>query len=95
MKYLKVGRKKIPIVYKEDMPSNYFGMVLSEPESRIEVNARIKGKRAVYETLFHEGIHLIDGEYGIGLSEKKVRVLETTLIDLLRNNPDLVKELMK
>lgn len=38
-------------------------------------------------TVFHEAIHCISDLYELNLNEYKVRVLEQTLICLLRDNP--------
>jgi hypothetical protein len=42
-------------------------------------------------TVVHECIHAISSMYGLELSESQVRVLESALIHLVDNNPDLFK----
>lgn len=46
-------------------------------------------------TLFHEALHALSSQYGLGLSEGKVRILEQGLGSLLRDNPDLLVALSK
>ena len=43
-------------------------------------------KDQISSTLLHEIIHQIDDKYDIGLSEKKLRKLETGLFQVLRDN---------
>lgn len=50
---------------------------------------------AQYSTLLHEIIHAIEDELDFELKEKQVRLLEIGLVQVLRENPRFVKELMK
>ena len=61
----------------------------SHPEAEIVVKSsqRARRKRA---SLFHEVLHAVDWEYGIGLSEKQTRKLETGLLNVIDDNPDLL-----
>jgi hypothetical protein len=42
-------------------------------------------------TVVHECLHAISNMYGLELSENQVRVLESAVISLVDNNPDLFK----
>ena len=46
-------------------------------------------------TLLHEIIHAIEDELDFELKEKQVRLLEIGLVQVLRENPKFVKELIK
>lgn len=46
-----------------------------------------------YSVLLHEAIHAIDDQFGLNLSERTVRVLETALANLIIDNPALIRGL--
>lgn len=60
------------------------------PEGEILLEASQKPRRR-RSTLFHECLHVVSWQYEIGLSEKQVRRLETGLLNLIDDNPDLLK----
>lgn len=59
-----------------------------DPSACLIQVARLKTRRD-WLTLFHEALHAISADRGLGLSEHKVRVLEGDIISLLMDNPRL------
>lgn len=47
------------------------------------------------ESMLHELCHAIDEQLGLGIGEKRIRPLSVGVYAMLRDNPHLVKYLMK
>jgi hypothetical protein len=43
--------------------------------------------------LLHEILHVYDWSYGIDLKHRQVEALATCILDLIRNNPQLIDEI--
>ncbi len=61
----------------------------SHPAAEIVLKSTQRARRK-RSTLFHEALHAVNWEYGIRLSEKQIRKLETGVLNLLDDNPDLL-----
>jgi len=59
-------------------------------QGRIEIDKQIQGNRRI-QTLFHEIIHALAGEFSIKLNERQTDTVSTGLITVLRDNPKLIK----
>ena len=69
--------------------TDYYGYI-KHSESTILLDASMKPSRR-RATLFHEALHAVSNEYAIGLSEDQVKKLETGLLILFNDNPDLLR----
>jgi len=81
----------VPVDHKE-MPKDEFGEFFFYPTPRITLSKDLRGI-PYYSSLVHELLEMINAVYELGLSETKIRVLETSLMQLMCQNPELVTRL--
>ena len=67
-----------------DNEMGFYGYSVSFPEYTSYVNSDLQD-RAKASTILHELLHNVSEIYGLGLNEAKVRVLEQSLVQILRN----------
>ncbi len=68
---------------------------LHDPEElRISIDSAQPVQRQVVAVL-HESLHAIDAQSALDLDETQVRVLSFQLMQLLRANPELIKEMLE
>jgi hypothetical protein len=75
-----------------EMPKDEFGQFFYYPTPEIHISKDLKGI-PYYSTLVHELLEMVNGVYELGLSETKIRILETSLMQLMCQNPDVVTSL--
>lgn len=95
IKWVKVLSNKWKIVWgdKWSEGEEIFGLT-KELDQTIYIHTRPPEEKQ-YSTLFHELIHAVDMELKIGLRERQVVLLESGLVQLIRENPQFIKELMR
>jgi hypothetical protein len=79
-------------VERIDMPKDEFGQFFYFPTPRITLSKDLKGI-PYYSSLVHELLEMINAVYELGLSETKIRILETSLMQLICQNPDILNGL--
>lgn len=78
----------VPVDHK-DMPKDEFGEFFFYPTPRVTLSKDLRGI-PYYSSLVHELLEMINAVYELGLSETKIRILETSLMQLMCQNPELV-----
>jgi len=86
---VEMSQRKLAAVAEEPLDTKVLG--LCEYKKQLILLFDSMQKDCTVETLLHETIHALDGELGIGLSEKKVRQLSQGLYDVLKHNPEIWK----
>lgn len=81
---------KIPVVFTK-MPKDELGMFHFSPELKIEISDQLSGS-LLSSTLLHEVLEMISEVYGLRLSESCIRTLETSLCQIMAQNPALVEQ---
>lgn len=89
---IKVGPFIIHIKYKE-MGENVYGQYQSVPPL-ITIRPGLDDLQTA-TTIFHEALHAIENTYSVRLSEQTVRILETSITQLLQDNPALTEKLAR
>jgi hypothetical protein len=89
---VKIGPYLLPVCPTQGTDES--GSFHSDPCPYICLDAHMTGLQRP-ASLLHEALHAIDHFYGIGLSERDVRTLETALVQLIRDNPQLVEDLRR
>lgn len=74
-------------------PDNRFGQY-SEKTGEIHYDA-VQDKDQLKDTILHEVLHGVDFAGQIGLKEKQVAAFATLLLAVFRENPELVKWLLR
>jgi len=82
--HIKVGPHKIQIVFVEDIDG--YGEIKELPWT-IRIKKSLSGRDTAM-TLLHEVLHAIESIYGLTLGENKIRLLETTLSQIVIDNPE-------
>lgn len=90
MTHIRVGGVDIPIINAE---MDDFGQYVSSPGYEIRLSDSISGSIRDM-TLLHEVIHAVSDHYGLEFSERTVRVLETALVQVIRDNPVLMSSII-
>jgi len=87
MTHVRVGGIDIKIETTDDMED--LGEYVSGPEYLIRLSTECPDPvRSM--VLIHEIIHAVSDQYGLEFSEKTVRVLETAMTQIIRDNPSLL-----
>lgn len=85
-----LGPATIPVSY---LPlEELYGSSTEHPKG-IEVSTEVD-VRTQAQTLLHEVLHHVSWMYGLEWGERKVRLLEVILVDLVQENPGLFRELL-
>jgi len=94
-KSMMIGPVEVPIREEPGLISKReLGGYTEFPSGEIEICPDLPPQQAVL-TIFHECLHAISAQYGLGLSESKVRVLEMSISALFRDNDDFTKVYFK
>jgi hypothetical protein len=86
---VEMSQRKLAAVAEESPDTKVLGLCEYKKQLILLLNAMQKD--CTLETLLHETLHALDGELGIGLSEKKVRQLSQGLYDVFKHNPETWK----
>lgn len=81
----------VPVDHK-DMPKDEFGEFFFYPTPRVTLTKDLRGI-PYYSSLVHELLEMINAVYELGLSETKIRILETSLMQLMCQNPEILTSL--
>jgi len=85
-----IGPAAIPVTY---LPlEELYGSSTEHPKA-IEVSTEVDVPTQA-QTLLHEVLHHVSWMYGLEWGERKVRLLEVILVDLVQENPGLFRELL-
>ena len=91
-----IGAMIYEIAFQEGLSTGgdaLFG--LHDPEElRLSIDSVQPVQRQVVAIL-HESLHAIDAQSALDLDETQVRVLSFQLMQLLRANPELIKEMLE
>jgi len=87
MDYVRVGAIDIKIDHRATMED--LGEYVSGPEYLIRLSDQCP-EPVKTMVLVHEIIHALSDQYGLEFSEKTVRVLETAVTQIIRDNPGLL-----
>ena len=90
MAHIRVGGVDIPIINTE---MDDFGQYVSSSGYEIRLSDSISGSLRDM-TLIHEVIHAVSDHYGLEFSEKTVRVLETAVVQIIRDNPVMMSSII-
>ena len=88
---IKIGYVDVPL-FEDDLDDDEcFGYFESYPDPKICLHHTLS---PLYKgaTAFHEVIEAISAIYGLDLSENQVRTLETSIVDIVRDNPNRIRE---
>jgi hypothetical protein len=81
----------VPVDHIE-MPKDEFGEFFFYPTPRVTLSKDLRGI-PYYSSLVHELLEMINAVYELGLSETKIRILETSLMQLMCQNPEILTSL--
>lgn len=81
----------VPVDHIE-MPKDEFGEFFFYPTPRVILSKDLRGI-PYYSSLVHELLEMINAVYELGLSETKIRILETSLMQLMCQNPEILTSL--
>jgi len=87
---IRIGYSDIPIEYTDLREEDTFGYFEFHPVPRIAVDHRLSPPYAA-ATVLHEILEATSAIYGLELSEGQVRTLETVLVGLVKENPEVVR----
>lgn len=92
VEHYKVGPHYVPVTadHPQGLGDECYGEFFALPAPLIYVNAQMLGT-ARHSALLHELIEAIDWTYGVGLTERQIRLLEAALLMLGADNPALVQ----
>ena len=90
--FVKVGPFVIHVNYKE-MGENVYGQYQSVPPL-ITIKPGLDELQTA-TTIFHEALHAIENTYSVRLTEQTIRILETSITQLLQDNPALTEKLAR
>ena len=91
-KSLRLGTIQVPIKLHERLELGDLGQFHGAPRPTIHLAKQDSHVAGI--TIFHELLHCISDQYGVGLSERQVRVLEQTLTGAMRDNPEFFRGLI-
>ena len=83
---IKLGHHSLPVYHNPDLERQDL-LGCYSCDKGIEL-VSIENRAA--DTFFHETLHYLSNLRGIGLKENQVRALEQGLIDLVRDNPEVL-----
>ena len=87
---VKIGYEDVEICLEDLQDEDCFGYFEAYPRPRISIH---EGLKPLYigSTIFHEILEAISSIYGLELTEGQIRTLETTLVEVVRRNPENAK----
>ena len=92
MTHVRVGGIDIKIEAADDMED--LGEYVSGPEYLIRLSTECPDPvRSM--VLIHEIIHAVSEHYAVDLSERDTRILETAVVQILRDNSGMVKDMVR
>ena len=91
-KTLKVGPFEFQVELSDKLDEDCYGHLEYE-KRKLSVLERL-GNFDQHSTILHEALHAIDDCYGLELGERGVQCLETTLTQLIKDNPEWARELV-
>lgn len=89
---IKVGPMQVSVTSTADL--NAIGMYHNHPTHHIETLEGI-GDVELNSVLIHESLEAMNRMYGIGLLERQICALETSLFAWVRDNPALIEAIRK
>lgn len=91
---LQVGPTVAPVIYSQPLVDLKVMGTFEEFTGEVALNPTLREDQEP-TVIFHEALHAISFQYGLGLSESKVRILEMTVASLFRDNPKFTKLYLK
>lgn len=85
---VKIGPVDVPVY--EDGELEDYGLYEELPKQRIRISSRNGLAREM--TLLHEILHAMSEQYGVALSEHRVRALEQIVTQFVIDNPEFVRD---
>lgn len=83
---IKYNHMEVPVVHLE-LPTGVFGEFSFFPYPSIHINRALKEEERT-STMLHEVLEMISEVNGLKLNETQIRVLEVSLMGVIRSNPD-------
>lgn len=94
---VRLGPHKVKVTYEPGTPkrSGYYGLCRTSPKTGIRIQIWDKGRRSRWSTLWHELLHAMSEATNAKLTERQVRRLEVCMQRLCRDNPALMKKIVR
>ena len=88
---LRIGYMDVPISLEDLHEDDCFGYFEAYPEPKIGLHVDMS-PLYMAATGLHEVLEAISAIYGLDLAEAQVRTLETTIVDIVRRNPEYIRQ---
>lgn len=82
-------------VRTDSSKSKLLGQCTQNSDGSVSITLWDKGSRSAYSTLWHELLHAMSFHKNLRLTEKQVLGVERGLKSLCRNNPALMRKLVR